>query len=66
MRRRSRSRAGSVDECSLDLFWLEDESLLDADDLGEPDELAQEIVEDLRAAVVQLEGILADLEDAPA
>ncbi len=53
------------DKCSLDLFWLKDESLLDADDLPEPDEIAMEIAEDLRAAVAQIEEILGDLQATP-
>ena len=49
------------DKCSLDLFWLKDESLLDADTLPEPDEIAAEIAEDLRSALTQIEEILGDL-----
>lgn len=52
----------SRDKCSLDLFWLKDESLLDAENLPEPDEIAQEIAEDLRSALEQIEEILADLD----
>jgi len=52
----------SRDKCSLDLFWLKDDSLLDAENLPEPDVLAQEIAEDLRVALVQIEEILGDLE----
>jgi len=49
------------DKCSLDLFWLKDESLLDAESLPEPDVIAQEIADDLRAALGQLEEILGEL-----
>lgn len=49
------------DKCSLDLFWLKDESLLDADNLPEPDVIALEIAEDLRVALAQIEEILGDL-----
>ena len=52
------------DKCSLDLFWLEDDSLLDADNLPEPDVLAAEIGEDLRSALAQIEEILVDLGGA--
>jgi type I restriction enzyme M protein len=38
------------DKVSLDIFWLRDKSLEDGDDLPPPDELAQEIAEDLQAA----------------
>jgi type I restriction enzyme M protein len=50
------------DKCSLNLFWLRDESLLDADNLPDPDVIAEEIAEDLRAAVEQIEEILGDLQ----
>jgi type I restriction enzyme M protein len=52
------------DKCSLDLFWLRDESLLDADNLPAPDDIAAEIADDLRSALEQIEGILVDLEGA--
>ena len=50
------------DKCSLDLFWLRDESLLDADNLPDPAEIAEEIAEDLRSALWQIEQILSDLQ----
>ncbi len=49
------------DKCSLDLFWLKDDSLLDADSLPDPDEIAEEIADDLRSALEQIEAILGDL-----
>ena len=49
------------DKCSLDLFWLKDDSLLDAENLPEPDAIAAEIAEDLRSALEQIEEILGDL-----
>ncbi len=49
------------DKVSLDLFWLKDDSLEDAAALPDPDLLAQEIVEDLRAALEQFAAIHADL-----
>ena len=52
------------DKCSLDLFWLKDDSLLDAENLPGPDELAHEIAEDLRGALAQIEEILVDLGEA--
>lgn len=55
----------SRDKCSLDLFWLKDESLLDADNLPEPDVIALEIAEDLRVALAQIEEILGDLAADP-
>jgi type I restriction enzyme M protein len=50
------------DKVSLDLFWLRDESLEDSDSLPEPHLLAQEIADDLRSALAQIEDVLGDLE----
>jgi type I restriction enzyme M protein len=49
------------DKASLDIFWLRDESLEDSDNLPDPDVLAQEIVEDLEAALEQFREIAVDL-----
>lgn len=49
------------DKVNLDIFWLRDETLEDAANLPEPDEIAAEIIEDLRAALEQLEELQADL-----
>ena len=49
------------DKCSLDIFWLKDESLEASDNLPAPDVIAAEIVEDLRAALEQFAEIEADL-----
>ena len=49
------------DKASLDIFWLRDESLEDSDNLPDPDILAQEIVDDLEAALEQFREIAADL-----
>jgi type I restriction enzyme M protein len=37
------------DKTNLDIFWLKDKSLTDLDNLPDPDELAQEIVENLES-----------------
>ncbi len=50
------------DKVSLDIFWLRDESLEDAANLPEPHILAEEIADDLRAGLEQVEEILADLQ----
>jgi len=52
------------DKLSLDIFWLRDESMEDTASLPPPDEIAEEIVEDLRAALEQLEEIAASRMDA--
>ena len=49
------------DKCSLDIFWLRDESLEDSDNLPAPDVIAAEIVEDLKAALEQFAEIQEDL-----
>jgi type I restriction enzyme M protein len=54
------------DKASLDNFWLRDDSLEDGANLPDPDVLAAEIVEDLRAALEEFELIYADMERANA
>jgi type I restriction enzyme M protein len=49
------------DKLSLDLFWIKDKSLTDTDSLPAPDILAQEIVDDLEAALAQFSKIAARL-----
>lgn len=49
------------DKVNLDIFWLRDESLEDSANLPDPDILAAEIVEDLRSALAQFEGISEEL-----
>ena len=49
------------DKANLDIFWLRDESMEDSANLPPPNQIAEEIVEDLRAALEQLEEIAADL-----
>jgi len=53
------------DKASLDLFWLKDESLEASDNLPDPDIIAQEIVDDLEAALEQFRLIANDLGDEP-
>jgi type I restriction enzyme M protein len=53
------------DKTSLDLIWLRDESLEDMDNLPPPDVIAQEIVEDLEAALAQFAAV-ADSLASPA
>jgi len=45
-------------EYKLDITWLKDESLEDADDLPEPDELAGEAITELEAVVKDLKQIM--------
>lgn len=52
------------DKVNLDITWLRDESLEDADNLPAPEIIAREIVEDLTAALVEFEAVAAALEAA--
>ena len=49
------------DKTSLDLFWLKDKSLTDLDNLPEPDELAEEIIENLEAGLNSFREVLTGL-----
>jgi type I restriction enzyme M protein len=49
------------DKVSLDLVWLRDESLGDSASLPDPHILAEEIADDLRASLEQIDDILTDL-----
>ena len=53
------------DKANLDIFWLRDESMEDTANLPSPDVIAEEILEDLRAALEQLEEIAGDLSREP-
>lgn len=39
------------DKASLDIFWLKDKSFADLDNLPNPDELADDIIENLESAL---------------
>jgi type I restriction enzyme M protein len=54
------------DKASLDIFWLKDESLEASDNLPDPDVIAQEIVDDLEAALEQFRLIANDLGEKKA
>jgi hypothetical protein len=49
------------DKASLDIFWLQDDALADSDNLPPPDVIAQEIVDDLEAALEQFRLIAGGL-----
>jgi type I restriction enzyme M protein len=51
------------DKTNLDIFWLRDKSLTDLDNLPEPDELAEEIVENLEAGLESFREIVTVLND---
>ncbi|HKY48628.1 MAG TPA: N-6 DNA methylase, partial [Acidimicrobiia bacterium] len=60
-RRFSYEEMTARDKASLDIFWLRDESLEDADNLPPPAVIAAEIAEDLEAALAQFAEIAASL-----
>lgn len=49
------------DKTSLDIFWLKDKSLADLDNLPEPDILADEIIENIEAALSSFKAITNSL-----
>jgi type I restriction enzyme M protein len=51
------------DKASLDIFWLKDDSLEDAENLPDPGILAQEIVNDLEVAIELFREISEDLSE---
>jgi type I restriction enzyme M protein len=52
----------SRDKTSLDITWIKDKSLADLDNLPDPDELAENIVENLEAALDSFREIIASLK----
>lgn len=50
------------DKTSLDITWLKDKSLADLDNLPNPDELAEEIVENLESALEGFRSIIQQLK----
>ena len=49
------------DKVNLDIFWLKDESLVDLENLPDPEVIAQEIVENLEFALEQFSSIYEEL-----
>ena len=62
-RRFSREDIGKRGD-NLDISWLRDEDAHDYEDLGEPDEIAAEIIGHLQTAMAELEA-LSELLEAP-
>jgi hypothetical protein len=50
------------DKIILDRFWFKDDSVLDSDNLPDPNLIATEITGDLRTALEQMEAPQGDLE----
>jgi type I restriction enzyme M protein len=51
------------DKTNLDILWLKDDSIVDAADLSEPKVIAEEILESLQAAVIEIQAVLDALND---
>jgi len=49
------------DKASMDIFWLKDDSLENLDELPPPDELQQQIIEHLEAALAAFRDVAAGL-----
>ena len=60
-RRYSYEELAARDKTSLDLFWLKDDSLADLDNLPEPIDIADEIVENLMAGLANFRTVVASL-----
>jgi type I restriction enzyme M protein len=63
-RKYSYEELAARDKTSLDIFWLKDKSLTDLDNLPEPDELAEEIIENLEAGLNSFREVLGSLGKA--
>ena len=50
------------DKTSLDIFWIKDKSLADLDNLPSPDELADDIIENLQSALESFSELKAQLK----
>ena len=50
------------DKTSLDLFWLKDDSLTDLDNLPDPKDMAEEIVENIASGLENFRSVFATLE----
>lgn len=51
------------DNTNLDLFWIKDESLVDLENLPEPEVLLGEIIDNLQNALGEFEGVKQELTD---
>ncbi|HEY1943496.1 MAG TPA: class I SAM-dependent DNA methyltransferase [Roseiarcus sp.] len=60
-RKYTREELLARDKASLDVFWLKDKSLTDLDNLPAPEDLAEEIIENIEAGLASLKVVLAGL-----
>ncbi|MBT7253248.1 MAG: N-6 DNA methylase, partial [Candidatus Nitrosopelagicus sp.] len=52
----------TFDKTSLDIFWLKDDSLIDLENLPEPDVIAQEISDNLESALESVTELIENLK----
>ena len=52
------------DKTGLDIIWLKDKSVTDSDNLPEPDDLAEEIIENLETGLNSFREVLSGLQQA--
>ncbi|MBN1971032.1 MAG: SAM-dependent DNA methyltransferase [Candidatus Delongbacteria bacterium] len=50
------------DNTNLDIFWIKDESLVDLENLPEPEVLLEEIIDNLQSALEEFEGVREELK----
>ncbi len=50
------------DKTNLDIFWLKDDSMLDLENLPEPDEFAAEIIENIEEGLAKFKEVLKNIE----
>lgn len=60
-RKFTHSELAARDKTSLDLFWLKDDSLADLDNLPEPTDLAEEIIENIEAGLANFRNVVTAL-----
>ncbi|AXQ99693.1 hypothetical protein D0N37_18250 [Pseudoalteromonas piscicida] len=60
-RKYSREEMLARDKASLDIFWLQDKSLADLNNLPDPEDLAEEIIENIEAGLNSFKDVLAGL-----
>ena len=60
-RKYSYAELAARDKTSLDLFWLKDDSLTDLDNLPEPADLAEEIIDNIEAGLANFRAVAAAL-----
>ncbi len=58
----TRKELEARDKTNLDIFWLRDDSLIDLDNLPEPEILLDEIIENIESALVSFKSIKENIE----